>query len=72
MSKRPYKIKYFINIDFEADGVAMLTEDDAKNHRLKEYEFPGDDAKYKLIDKIRVVRRTIEEYEQKPNDSNKK
>ncbi len=70
MSKKPYKIKYWVNVDMLAEDTIHLTDDEAEKLNLKQYEFPSESAKYKVIGKIKVNRKTIEN-DQKPNDSNK-
>ncbi len=70
MLKKPYKIKYWVNVDMLAEDTIQLTNDEAENLNLKQYEFPSESAKYKVIGKIKVNRKTIEN-DQKPNDSNK-
>ena len=70
MLKKPYKIKYWVNVDMLAEDTIQLTDDEAEKLNLKQYEFPSESAKYKVIGKIKVNRNTIEN-DQKPNNSNK-
>ena len=71
MLKKPYKIKYWINLDMLAEDTVMLSEDEANNLNLKQYENPTENAKYKLIGQIKVNRKTIEN-DQESNNSDKK
>lgn len=70
MSKKPYKIKYWVNLDMLAEDTIHLTDEEADNLNLKQYEFPTDNAKYTLVGKIKVNRKTIE-HDEKPNNSSK-
>lgn len=54
-----------------AEDIIQLTDDEANNLNLKQYEFPSESAKYKVIGKIKVNRKTIEN-DEKSNNSNKK
>lgn len=54
-----------------AEDTIMLTEDEANNLNLKQYENPTENAKYKLIGQIKVDRKTIEN-DQESNNSDKK
>jgi hypothetical protein len=71
MSKKPYKIKYWINVDMLAEDTIHLTDEEAENLNLKQYDFPTESAKYKVTGKIKVNRKTIEN-DEKLNNSNKK
>ena len=53
-----------------AEDTIHLTDDEAEKLNLKQYEFPSESGKYKVIGKIKVNRKTIEN-DEKPIDSNK-
>ena len=53
-----------------AEDTIHITDDEAEKLNLKQYEFPSESGKYKVIGKIKVNRKTIEN-DEKPIDSNK-
>lgn len=72
MSKKHYKIKYFINVDVLAEEIVEASEIDAENLKLKQREFPSKTAKWVVYNDMKVRRKTIEDYDEKFIDSNKK
>ena len=64
-----YKVKYWLNIDvlaeeiIESDNINMDTND------LGKYNEPTKEANYKILDTIKINRRSYEEHDKKPNIS---
>jgi len=64
-----YKVKYWLNIDvlaeeiIESDNINMDTND------LGKYNEPTKDANYKILDTIKINRRSYEQYDKKFNIS---
>ena len=72
MSKKLYKIKYYINVDVLAEEIVNTEDIDVKNLKLNNNEFPSKNAKWIIYDSMKVTRKTIEDYDVITNDSSKK
>ena len=72
MSKKLYKIKYYINVDVLAEEIVNTEDIDVKNLKLNNNEFPSKNAKGIIYDSMKVTRKTIEDYDEITNDSSKK
>ena len=72
MSKKLYKIKYYINVDVLAEEIVSADDIDVKNLKLNNNEFPSKNAKWIIYDSMKVTRKTIEDYDEITNDSSKK
>ena len=71
MSKKQYKIKYFINVDFLAEEIVEADDIDVKNLNLKKHDFPSKNADYIVNGDIKVIRKSIEDYGKDTNNSTK-
>ena len=71
MSKKQYKIKYFMNVDFLAEEIVEADDIDVKNLDLKKYDFPSKNADYIVNGDIKVIRKSIEDYGENTNNSSK-
>ena len=71
MSKKQYKIKYFINVDFLAEEIVESDDIDVENLNLKKYDFPSKNADYIVNGDIKVIRKSIEDYGKDTNNSSK-
>ena len=72
MSKKLYKIKYYINVDVLAEEIVNANDIDVKNLKLNNNEFPSKNAKWIIYDTMKVTRKIIEDYDEITNDSSKK
>ena len=72
MSKKLYKIKYYINVDVLAEEIVNANDIDIKNLKLNNNECPSKNAKWIIYDSMKVTRKTIEDYDEITNDSSKK
>ena len=72
MSKKLYKIKYYINVDVLAEEIVNTEDIDVKNLKLNNNEFPSKNAKWIIYDTMKVTRKIIEDYDEITNDSSKK
>ena len=71
MSKKQYKIKYFMNVDFLAEEIVEADDIDVENLNLKKYDFPSKNADYIVNGDIKVIRKSIEDYGKDTNNSSK-
>ena len=71
MSKKLYKIKYYINVDVLAEEIVNADDIDVKNLKLNNNEFPSKNAKWIIYDTMKVTRKIIEDYDEITNDSSK-
>ena len=71
MSKKLYKIKYYINVDVLAEEIVNAEDIDIKNLKLNNNEFPSKNAKWSIYDTMKVTRKIIEDYDEITNDSSK-
>ena len=66
-----YKVKYWISVDFLAEEIIEANDLDAQSLNQGKYKDPSKNATYTVNDSIKINRRTFEEHDEKPNDSNK-
>ena len=67
-----FKIKYICNADFMAEEIVDAKDIDADKLDLKKHEFPGKNAIFKVYPDIKVTRKSIENYDEKSDNSGKK
>ena len=67
-----YLVRDWINVDMIAEEVIDGDGVDLKTNNIGKHEEPSDKAKYIVSDYIKVKRRTIEDYDEKSDDSDKK
>ena len=67
-----YLVRHWINVDMIAEEVIDGNGVDLKTNNIGKHEEPSDKAKYIVYDYIKVKRRTIEDYDEKSDDSDKK
>ena len=72
MSKKQYKIKYFMNADILAEEIVEAESIDVNKLDLKKHDFPSKNADYKVNGDIKVIRKSIEDYGKNTNDISKK
>ena len=72
MSKKQYKIKYFMNADILAEEIVEAENIDVVNLDLKKHDFPSKNADYIVNGDIKVIRKSIEDYGENINNSSKK
>ena len=66
-----YKVIYWLNADFIAEEIIEEENINFKNNDLGKYNEPTKNAKYKVLDSIKIIRRSYEKYDEKPDISNK-
>ena len=66
-----YKVTYWLNADFIAEEIIDEENINFKNNDLGKYNEPTKNAKYKVLDSIKIIRRSYEKYDEKPDISNK-
>ena len=66
-----YKVTYWLNADFTAEEIIDEENINFKNNDLGKYNQPTKSAKYKVLDGIKIIRRSYEKYDEKPNIINK-
>ena len=66
-----YKVIYWLNADFIAEEIIDEENINFKNNDLGKYNEPTKNAKYKVLDTIKINRRSYEKYDEKPAISNK-
>ena len=71
MSKKLYKIKYYINVDVLAEEIVSSDDIDVKNLKLNKKEFPSKNAKWIIYDTMKVTRKIIEDYDEITNIGSK-
>ena len=69
MSKKQYKIKYFMNADILAEEIVEAESIDVNKLDLKKHDFPSKNADYKVNGDIKVIRKSIEDYGKNTNNS---
>ena len=67
-----YLVRHWINVDMIAEEVIDGNGVDLKTNNIGKHEEPSDKASYIVSDYIKVKRRTIEDYDEKSDDSDKK
>ena len=66
-----YKVRHWITVDMIAEEIIDGDSVDLKTNNLGKHEEPSEKATYIVSDYIKVKRRTIEDYDEKLNDSSK-
>ena len=66
-----YKVTYWLNADFIAEEIIDEENINFKNNDLGKYNEPTKNAKYIVLDSIKINRRSYEKYDEKPNISSK-
>ena len=66
-----YKVIYWLNADFIAEEIIDEEDINLKNNDLGKYNEPTKNAKYKVLDTIKINRTSYEKYDEKPNIINK-
>ena len=66
-----YLIRHWINVDMVAEQIVDGKGIDFKRNNIGKHEEPSDKATYIVSDHVKIKRRTIEEYDEKSNDSDK-
>ena len=70
---KKYKITHKINADFIAEIIVNEDQIDASINDLKEYKKPNSKFEYTMLKGTEsVTQTTYEQYEEKPNNSDKK
>ena len=72
MSKKRYKIRYYINVDVLAEEIVDANEIDVENLKLNQKDFPSKNAKWIIYDDMKISRKTIEDYDEITNNGDKK
>ena len=67
-----YKVRHWITVDMIAEEIIDGDGVDLKTNNIGKHEEPSDKASYIVSDYIKVKRRTIEDYDEKSDDSDKK
>ena len=67
-----YLVRHWITVDMIAEEVIDGDGVDLKTNNIGKHEEPSDKASYIVSDYIKVKRRTIEDYDEKSDDSDKK
>ena len=66
-----YKVTYWLNADFTAEEIINEENINFKTNDLWQYNQPTKNAKYKVLDTIKINRTSYEKYDEKPNIINK-
>jgi|TARA_A100001201_G_scaffold139769_1_gene132112 hypothetical protein len=66
-----YKVRHWINVDMIAEEVIDGDGVDFKTNDLGKYAEPSENANYVVSDYVKVKRRTIEDYDEKSDNSDK-
>ena len=66
-----YKVTYWLNADFIAEEIIDEDNINFKNNDLGKYNEPTKNAKYIVLDSIKINRRSYEKYDEKLNISSK-
>ena len=66
-----YFVRHWITVDMIAEEVIDGENVDLKTNNIGKHEEPSDKATYIVSDYVKVKRRTIEDYDEKLNDSSK-
>ena len=62
-----YKVTYWLNADFTAEEIIDEENINFKTNDLGQYNQPTKNAKYKVLDTIKINRTSYEKYDEKPN-----
>ena len=66
-----YKVTYWLNADFIAEEIIDEENINFKNNDLGKYNEPTKNAKYIVLDSIKINRRSYEKYDEITNNGNK-
>ena len=66
-----YFVRHWITVDMIAEEVIDVDGVDLKTNNIGKHEEPSDKATYIVSDYVKVKRRTIEDYDEKLDDSSK-
>ena len=66
-----YKVTYWLNADFIAEEIIDEDNINFKNNDLGKYNEPTKNAKYIVLDSIKINRRSYEKYDEITNNGNK-
>ena len=66
-----YLVRHWITVDMIAEEVIDGDDVDLKTNNIGKHEEQSDKATYIVSDYVKVKRRTIEDYDEKLNDSSK-
>ena len=64
-----YKVKYWMNFDMLAEEIIESENVNMKTNDLGQFKEPSKNANYTVIDSMKINRRTVEEYDEKPDNS---
>ena len=64
-----YLVKYWMNVDVLAEELVDSENINMETNDLGKYNEPTKDAKYKILDSIKINRRSYEQYDKKFNIS---
>ena len=62
-----YLVKYWMNVDVVAEEVVDSENINMETNDLGKYNEPTKEAKYKILDTIKINRRSYEQYDKKLN-----
>ena len=66
-----YKVTYWLNADFTAEEIIDEENINFKTNDLGQYNQPTKNAKYKVLDSIKINRTSYEDYGENTNNSSK-
>ncbi len=66
-----YKVKYWISVDFLAEEIIEADDFNSQSFNQRKYSEPSKNARYMVNDTVKINRRTFEEHDEKPNNSDK-
>ena len=66
-----YLVKYWLNIDVLAEEIVESDNINMDTNDLGKYNEPTKESKYKILDTIKINRRSYEQYDEKPKYSSK-
>ena len=66
-----YLVKYWMNVDVLAEELVDSENINMETNDLGKYNEPAKDAKYKILDSIKINRRSYEKYDEKFNNRSK-
>ena len=67
-----YKVKYWMNVDVLAEEIIDSENINMDTNDLGKYNEPTKDAKYKILDSIKINRRSYEKHDTRINNNLKK
>jgi len=66
-----YKVKYWIIVDFLVEEIIEADDFNSQSFNQGKYSEPSKNASYMVNDAIKINRRTFEEHDEKPDNSDK-